>query len=111
MATEAEAAIAAGDTIEVLNLGGVLGRCTAGNPDLGPPFTAEVLGAVLTLQPMTSPSRTARVRGVGRPIQLSSSARNASLNPGSARASRAPDSSTARAGISVSGTNRPPYSP
>jgi hypothetical protein len=40
--------LAAGDTIEVLNLGGVLGRCTAGNPDLGPPFTAEVLGAVLT---------------------------------------------------------------
>lgn len=40
--------LAAGDTIEVLNLGGVLGRCTAGNPDLGPPFSAEVLGAVLT---------------------------------------------------------------
>jgi hypothetical protein len=38
----------AGDTIDVLNLGGVLGRCTAGNPDLGPPFTAEVLGAILT---------------------------------------------------------------
>lgn len=37
-----------GDTIEVLNLGGVLGRCTAGNPDLGPPFAAEVLGAVLS---------------------------------------------------------------
>jgi hypothetical protein len=45
---EVPATIAAGDTIEVLNLGGVLGRCTAGNPDLGPPFTAEVLGAVLT---------------------------------------------------------------
>ena len=41
-------AIAAGDTIHVLNLGGVLGRCTAGNPDLGPPFEAEVLGSVLT---------------------------------------------------------------
>ncbi|HSL17307.1 MAG TPA: hypothetical protein VLB51_05310 [Methylomirabilota bacterium] len=41
-------AIAAGDTINVLNLGGVLGRCTAGNPDLGPPFEAEVLGSVLT---------------------------------------------------------------
>jgi hypothetical protein len=48
---EVPAAIAAGDTIEVLNLGGVLGRCTAGNPDLGPPFTAEVLGAVLTFPP------------------------------------------------------------
>ena len=45
---EVPTTVAAGDTIEVLNLGGVLGRCTAGNPDLGPPFTAEVLGAVLT---------------------------------------------------------------
>jgi hypothetical protein len=39
--------IAVGDTIEVLNLGGVLGRCTSANPDIGPPFAAEVLGAVL----------------------------------------------------------------
>jgi hypothetical protein len=38
----------AGDTINVLNLGGVLGHCTAINPELGPPFDAEVLGAVLT---------------------------------------------------------------
>ncbi len=41
-------ALSAGDTIEVLNLGGVLGRCTAGNPDLGPPFEAEILGAILS---------------------------------------------------------------
>lgn len=40
--------IAVGDTIEVLNLGGILGRCTSANPDIGPPFQAEVLGAVLT---------------------------------------------------------------
>jgi hypothetical protein len=39
--------IAAGDTIEVLNLGGILGRCTSGNPEIGPPFAAEVLGAIL----------------------------------------------------------------
>jgi hypothetical protein len=39
--------IAVGDTIEVLNLGGILGRCTSVNPDIGPPFQAEVLGAVL----------------------------------------------------------------
>jgi hypothetical protein len=37
-----------GDTIEVLNLGGILGRCTSVNPDVGPPFRAEVLGAILT---------------------------------------------------------------
>lgn len=39
--------IAVGDTIEVLNLGGILGRCTSANPEIGPPFEAEVLGAIL----------------------------------------------------------------
>ncbi len=39
--------IAVGDTIEVLNLGGILGRCTSVNPEIGSPFKAEVLGAVL----------------------------------------------------------------
>lgn len=39
--------IAVGDTINVLNLGGILGRCTSSNPDIGPPFQAEVLGAIL----------------------------------------------------------------
>lgn len=40
--------IAVGDTIEVLNLGGILGRCTSQNPDIGPPFKAEVLGSILS---------------------------------------------------------------
>lgn len=40
--------IAVGDTIEVLNLGGILGKCTSANPEIGPPFKAEVLGAVLS---------------------------------------------------------------
>ncbi len=40
--------IAVGDTIEVLNLGGILGKCTSANPDIGAPFKAEVLGAILT---------------------------------------------------------------
>jgi hypothetical protein len=39
--------IAVGDTLEVLNLGGILGRCTSANAEIGPPFKAEVLGAVL----------------------------------------------------------------
>lgn len=39
--------IATGDTIDVLNLGGILGRCTSANPDIGSPFQAEVLGAIL----------------------------------------------------------------
>jgi hypothetical protein len=36
-----------GDTINLLNLGGVLGVCDSKNPDLGPPFACEVLGTVL----------------------------------------------------------------
>jgi hypothetical protein len=40
--------IAVRDTIEVLNLGGILGQCTSANPDIGPPFKAEVLGAILS---------------------------------------------------------------
>ena len=36
------------DTVHVLNLGGILGRCTSVNPEIGPPFKAEVLGAILT---------------------------------------------------------------
>lgn len=39
--------ISVGDVLHVLNLGGILGRCTSANPDIGPPFDAEVLGAIL----------------------------------------------------------------
>ena len=46
-AGEVPTQIAVGDVINVLNLGGILGRCTSQNPDIGPPFDAEVLGAVL----------------------------------------------------------------
>ena len=47
-AGEVPAHIAVGDVIQVLNLGGILGQCTSENPDIGPPFSAEVLGAVLS---------------------------------------------------------------
>lgn len=40
--------LAPGDTVHLLNLGGVLGICDAATPELGPPFECEVLGAVLT---------------------------------------------------------------
>jgi hypothetical protein len=40
--------LAVGDTVHLLNLGGVLGICNSVNPDLGRPFECEVLGAVLT---------------------------------------------------------------
>jgi hypothetical protein len=39
--------LAVGDTIQLLNIGGVLGYCDSANPDVGPPFDCEVLGTVL----------------------------------------------------------------
>jgi hypothetical protein len=36
-----------GDTVHLLNIGGVIGICDSVNPDLGAPFECEVLGAVL----------------------------------------------------------------
>src|SRR5207344_1441205 len=40
--------ISVGDTIDVLNLGCILGKCTSANPEIGAPFRAEVLGAILS---------------------------------------------------------------
>jgi hypothetical protein len=39
--------LAPGDTVHLLNMGGVIGICDSVNPDLGAPFECEVLGAVL----------------------------------------------------------------
>lgn len=39
--------LAPGDKVNLLNMGGVIGICDSVNPDLGPPFECEVLGAVL----------------------------------------------------------------
>jgi hypothetical protein len=36
-----------GETLQLLNLGGVIGRCTSENPDVGHPFDIELLGSVL----------------------------------------------------------------
>src|SRR5690606_36235771 len=36
-----------GDVIQMLNIGGVLGKCTSVNPDRGQPFDCRVLGVVL----------------------------------------------------------------
>ncbi len=38
----------AGDVIQMLNIGGVLGICDSANPDKGKPFDCKVLGVVLT---------------------------------------------------------------
>lgn len=39
--------VAAGERLQLLNLGGVIGRCISHNPEVGPPFELEVLGQVL----------------------------------------------------------------
>lgn len=39
--------LSVGDTVQVLNIGGVLGICDSANPEVGPPFDGEVLGTVL----------------------------------------------------------------
>jgi hypothetical protein len=65
-AGEVPAEISVGDTINVLNLGGILGRCTSSNPDIGPPFRAEVLGAVLAFPDLGD--------RVGRPASIADGA-------------------------------------
>jgi hypothetical protein len=39
--------LAVGSTVQILNIGGVLGICDSANPDVGAPFDCEVLGTVL----------------------------------------------------------------
>ncbi|MBZ0137046.1 MAG: hypothetical protein K8I27_11805 [Planctomycetes bacterium] len=41
------ASIKSGDTLNMLNLGGVIGLCTSANKDLGPPLKVEVVGMVV----------------------------------------------------------------
>jgi hypothetical protein len=44
---EVPSSVQVGDILHLLNLGGVIGRCTSSNPEVGPPARVEVLGAVL----------------------------------------------------------------
>ena len=67
-----------GDTIEVLNLGGILGRCTSVNPEIGAPFKAEVLGAILAFPELGD--------RVGRPAHI----RDRAVPPADALESRVP---------------------
>ncbi|MEM1264268.1 MAG: hypothetical protein AAGH76_17850, partial [Pseudomonadota bacterium] len=41
-------AVAVGDTLQLLNIGGVIGQCDSVNPELGEPFDCRVLGTVLS---------------------------------------------------------------
>lgn len=61
--------LAVGDTIEVLNLGGILGKCVSQNPEIGPPFKAEVLGAILAFPELGDRiGRPAHIRDRGVPL-------------------------------------------
>jgi hypothetical protein len=63
------AAISVGDTIEVLNLGGILGKCTSATPENGAPFKAEVLGAVLAFPELGDRvGRPAHIRDQAVPV-------------------------------------------
>ena len=68
-----------GDSIQMLNIGGVLGICDSANPDVGAPFDCEVLGTVLHFPYLgerigvparagSSRSMTAATRYTGRPV-------------------------------------------
>ncbi len=57
-------ALQAGDVIQMLNIGGVLGICDSVNPDKGKPFDCRVLGVVLQF-PVSR--RAHRRAGAGRP--------------------------------------------
>lgn len=48
-AGDVPASIKVGDTLQLLNMGGIIGRCTSAVPENGPPFDVEVIGAVLKI--------------------------------------------------------------
>lgn len=65
-------ALEVGDIVEVLNLGGILGRCTSINPDIGPPFKAQVLGAILAFPDLGDRiGRPAHIRDHAVPLATS----------------------------------------
>lgn len=53
-----------GERLHVLNLGGVIGRCTTSHPDVGAPLAVELLGAVLAFPEMDAPGVPAHI-GLG----------------------------------------------
>jgi hypothetical protein len=63
-----------GDTVQILNLGGVLGICDSINPTQGPPFDCRVLGVVLEFpylgQRIGVPARMGTQRLGDAPIEV-----------------------------------------
>lgn len=65
--------VSVGDRLNVLNMGGVIGKCTSHNPGVGMPFEAEVLGQVLEFPELMSRN--------GQPAHISSGALKGSSTP------------------------------
>ncbi len=65
-----------GDRINMLNIGGVMGRCVSYNRDVGPPFELEVLGQVLVFpefgsrQGVPAHVRMNAIQGSPEPIKI-----------------------------------------
>ncbi|MGH8160683.1 MAG: hypothetical protein ACRESR_00750 [Gammaproteobacteria bacterium] len=58
-----------GGTLNLLNLGGVMGACRSHSPEVGPPFELEILGQVLNYPVFGSRSaRPARVAPAASPV-------------------------------------------
>lgn len=62
-----------GDRLHILNMGGVIGKCTSHNPGVGTPFEAEVLGQVQVFPEFQSRA--------GQPAHISNGALKGSPKP------------------------------
>ncbi|MCE9668014.1 DUF1611 domain-containing protein [Myxococcus stipitatus] len=65
--------VSVGQRLHVLNMGGVIGKCTSHNPGVGTPFEAEVLGQVLEFPELLSRN--------GQPAHITSGALKGSSAP------------------------------
>jgi len=64
--------VCVGDTINLLNLGGVMGHCVSFNPEVGSPFEIEILGQVLVFPDFQS--------RVGKPANITMNALKGAVN-------------------------------
>ncbi len=63
-------AVKPGDTLHLLNLGGVIGLCTSANAEVGPPARVEVLGAVIDDRGERAVAASIRPGPIGLDAQL-----------------------------------------
>jgi hypothetical protein len=101
--------VSVGDVLHLLNLGGVIGQATSGNPQVGPPARVEVLGSVLTFpelgrrigHPATIASGVVAPSEQLQPLPPSIWLVGTSMNSGKTRAACAVVRQAVRAGYTV----------